>query len=64
MRLAELWCSCRAAGNFNLDGPIYIDLAQHTSASGGQVWQIKDVYYGKFLVNNKPQPGHKLELIQ
>jgi hypothetical protein len=29
-----------------LDGPIYVDLSQHTSTNGTQIWQIKDVYYG------------------
>lgn len=37
----------RFAGNFNLDGPIYIDLEQHTAPNGGKVWQIKDIYYGE-----------------
>ena len=35
------------AGNYNLDGPIYIDLEQRTSPDGTLVWQIKDTYYGK-----------------
>ena len=33
-------------GNFNLDGPIYIDLQKRKNANGEVVWQIKDVYYG------------------
>lgn len=35
------------AGNLNLDGPIYVDLEQHTALNGAKVWQIKDVYYGE-----------------
>jgi hypothetical protein len=38
-----------AAGNFNLDGPIYIDLQKRTQ-NGAPVWQIKDVYYGEHAV--------------
>jgi hypothetical protein len=35
-----------AAGNLNLDGPIYIDLAKHVAQNGKVVWQVKDTYYG------------------
>ena len=34
------------AGNYNLDGPIYVDLQKRASTDGKPVWQIKDVYYG------------------
>ncbi|KAL4458377.1 hypothetical protein ABPG75_013242 [Micractinium tetrahymenae] len=49
--------------NLNLDGPIYVDLQKRTSSNGQPVWQIKDTYYGTFIVYEKPSPDRKLELI-
>ncbi|KAL4429608.1 hypothetical protein ABPG77_008657 [Micractinium sp. CCAP 211/92] len=52
-----------AMGDLNLDGPIYIDLQKRNSTNGQPVWQIKDTYYGTFIVYDKPDPDRKLELI-
>ena len=36
------------AGNYNLDGPIYLDLQKRMSKAGGPpVWQVLDAYYGE-----------------
>ncbi|KAI3435766.1 hypothetical protein D9Q98_001824 [Chlorella vulgaris] len=50
------------AGNLNLDGPIYIDLQKRTQ-NGAPVWQIKDVYYGTFLIYENPSDDRRLALI-
>ena len=52
------------AGNYNLDGPIYIDLKKRTSKAGEPpVWQILDAYYGTFLIYDTPPEGRRLDII-
>lgn len=38
-------------GNWNLDGPIYVDLEKRTGLNGQPVWQIRDTYYGGWGVH-------------
>lgn len=49
--------------NLNLDGPIYIDMEQRTNPDGSKVWQVRDTYYGTFLLYENPSPDRKLALV-